>query len=139
MKAKAIAPSFPSGLEIRRNRPMVSSLTIAQLFGRRHDLVLRAIRKEVAADRLDYAFGGCPICGKPLLTNADETGPDIGGKETLSIERSDHGMCHSCKVFWHVSMGNFGATWGEEAARNIQKLEAMRRVEPWFPDREAAR
>lgn len=31
-------------IELRRNRPMVSSLKIAELFGRRHDNVLRAIR-----------------------------------------------------------------------------------------------
>lgn len=31
-------------IEIRRNRPMVSSLKIAELFERRHDSVLRAIR-----------------------------------------------------------------------------------------------
>ena len=35
-------------IEIRRNRPMVSSLKIAELFERRHDNVLAAIRKEFA-------------------------------------------------------------------------------------------
>ena len=43
-------------IELRRNRPMVSSLKIAELFGRRHDNVLRAIRtvKETQGDlRID--------------------------------------------------------------------------------------
>ena len=35
-------------IEIRHNKPMVSSLKIAELFERRHDSVLRAIRKELA-------------------------------------------------------------------------------------------
>ena len=34
-------------IEVRRNRPMVSSLKIAELFERRHDSVLRAIRAEL--------------------------------------------------------------------------------------------
>ena len=43
-------------IELRRNRPMVSSLKIAELFERRHDSVLRAIRtvKETQGDlRID--------------------------------------------------------------------------------------
>ena len=35
-------------IDIRHGKPMVSSLRIAELFDRRHDLVLRAIRKELA-------------------------------------------------------------------------------------------
>lgn len=37
-------------IDVRRNQPMVSSLKIAELFERRHDSVLRAIRKELAED-----------------------------------------------------------------------------------------
>lgn len=34
-------------IEVQRNKPMVSSLKIAELFERRHDSVLRAIRVEL--------------------------------------------------------------------------------------------
>jgi len=37
-------------IEIRRSRPMVSSLKIADLFGRPHNAVLKAIRKELCAE-----------------------------------------------------------------------------------------
>lgn len=53
---KAIAKTIDSRpttadiIQIHRNRPMVSSLKIAELFGRRHDSVLRAIRKELAGE-----------------------------------------------------------------------------------------
>ena len=38
-------------IEIHRNKPMVSSLKIAELFERRHDSVLRAIRKVEASNK----------------------------------------------------------------------------------------
>jgi phage regulator Rha-like protein len=42
---KSLAPrEVASVIEIKRGRPMVSSLKIAELFERRHDSVLRAIR-----------------------------------------------------------------------------------------------
>ena len=43
-------PTAADIIEIRRNRPMVSSLKVAELFGRRHDNVLAAIRKELAEE-----------------------------------------------------------------------------------------
>ena len=46
--AKSLAPrEVAHVIEIRRNRPMVSSLKIAELFGRPHNAVLKAIRKEL--------------------------------------------------------------------------------------------
>ena len=42
--------SFSDIITVRNNRPMVSSLKIAELFDRRHDLVLRAIRKELSEE-----------------------------------------------------------------------------------------
>jgi phage regulator Rha-like protein len=49
-------------IELRRNRPMVSSLKIAELFERRHDSVLRAIRtvKETQGDLRINAEMCCP-------------------------------------------------------------------------------
>lgn len=44
-KASVTHHAIAGVIEIHRNRPMVSSLKIAQLFGRRHDNVLAAIRK----------------------------------------------------------------------------------------------
>lgn len=37
-------------IEVRDNRPMVSSLKVAELFGRRHDNVLQTIRQELAKE-----------------------------------------------------------------------------------------
>lgn len=54
-------------VEIKHNKPMVSSLVIAELFGRRHDKVLESIRK-VVIEQL-----GLPIMG--------ETSIDSQGKE----------------------------------------------------------
>lgn len=47
---KAVVPSFPAALTIKRNLPMVSSVSIAEMFQRRHDNVLAAIRKELAEE-----------------------------------------------------------------------------------------
>ncbi|UHD18570.1 Rha family transcriptional regulator [Thiocapsa bogorovii] len=43
-------PTAADIIEIRRNRPMVSSLKVAELFERNHRDVLRAIRKELSAE-----------------------------------------------------------------------------------------
>jgi hypothetical protein len=49
MSKKAIASSVePTGIvEVKRGKPMVSSLKVAALFGRRHDKVLEAIRTKL--------------------------------------------------------------------------------------------
>ena len=66
--AKSLAPrEVAHVIEIRRNRPMVSSLKIAELFGRRHDSVLRAIRT-VLIDKMGLRIHA-------------ETSPDVQGKE----------------------------------------------------------
>jgi Rha family phage regulatory protein len=44
---KAVAPSFPAALTIKRNLPMVSSVNIATMFERRHDNVTRAIKTKL--------------------------------------------------------------------------------------------
>ena len=85
-----------------------------------------------------YWFGGCPECHKPLFTDQDGTGPDISGTDTLAIGHDDFGVCHNCGVYWLVGAGHFGGTFGEERARNIATLEALRKVEPWYPDAPAA-
>jgi phage regulator Rha-like protein len=44
---KSVVPSFLSNLEMKRNKPMVSSVSIAVMFERRHDKVLEAIRTKL--------------------------------------------------------------------------------------------
>ena len=54
-------------IEVRRSKPMVSSLKVAELFGRRHDSVLRAIRT-VLIDKMGLRIHA-------------ETSLDVQGKE----------------------------------------------------------
>lgn len=81
-----------------------------------------------------YNFGGCPACHRPFFTDSDGSGPDVSGMLALAVGFDDYCVCEPCGVFWLLGCGHFGSTAGEERERNIQKLQGMREVEPWFPD-----
>lgn len=82
-------------IELRKSRPMVSSLKIAELFGRRHDNVLAAIRKiqESQTGLLISKETGTDSQGKerPVFWLDEESAlvimPFIGGRKAVEGQR----------------------------------------------------
>ena len=82
-------------IELRRNRPMVSSLKIAELFERRHDSVLRAIRtvKETQGDlRIDAEMSSDDRGRERPVYWLDEEAalvimPFVGGRKAVDGQR----------------------------------------------------
>lgn len=115
-------------IEIHRNRPMVSSLKIAELFERNHRDVLRAIRKELSAEislRKIAQSESTNSRGKRdaarVLTDAIIDMRSEQGKDTAAVHyMSEQKLCN-----WAV-VGEFKAI--DEASLSNEDLELLRLV-----------